>query len=160
MVDGTECPVSRPLDSEAQLFWYSGEAKTHTIKYEIAVEMKTGLIRWLAGGEPGRIHDLTLSRLSNLLKSGASAIADKAYQDPFFVTPFKGPWESLTAEQQGYNTFINKHRVIVENTFGRMKIFRAVRDIWRHDLELHPYVFVVVANITNILIQKEPLRNE
>jgi len=33
IVDGTECPIERPIEDAIQNFFYSGKKKKHTIKY-------------------------------------------------------------------------------------------------------------------------------
>lgn len=159
-MDATECPVERPSDDETQRFWYSGKAKEHTIKYEIGVDLETGYIGWAAGGVPGRIHDLSLSRYTGLASSGIPAVGDKAYQDPAFVNPFKGKWDSLSDEEKLHNHLINHHRVIVENVYNRVKNFRCTKEPWRHHLKLHFYTFMVIINIANLTNINHPIRKD
>src|SRR4051794_35737324 len=104
-LDGTECPIQRPLDWETQFNYYSGKKGCHTIKYEVRVCISNGRLVWLAGGVPGRVHDISLARNSgilNQLQPGELILADKGYVgDDSFITPFKNP---QTDEEWEWNT--------------------------------------------------------
>ena len=85
-------------------------------------------------------------------------MGDKGYiGHPKIVCPFKGDVQNLSAAQLAWNNSLNQRRTLVERTFGRMKEFSAVGDVWKHSLKLHPIVFCVCANLTNLKIQMQPL---
>lgn len=85
-------------------------------------------------------------------------MGDKGYAGHCkIVTPFKGADFLLTPAQVAWNTALNAKRTIVERTFGRLKEFGALGDIWKHNKTLHPFVFAVCAHLTNLKIQLHPL---
>lgn len=53
---------------------------------------------------------------------------------------------------------IHSARVIIENTFARLKQFQCLTLHWRHGIEKHAAAFIVCAQITNIKIYFKPLR--
>lgn len=160
-MDATECPIHRPLDWLTQRQYYSGKKKKHTIKYEVGVHLSTGRIVWLVGGIPGSIHDMKMAQENGILQQlleGEWILADKGYTSSNlpFLTPIKDP---QTEEELQWNSFINQTRVIVENTYGRIKTFGSVKSNWRHNIDLHPLMFKVVCILVDIDLQCHPLRN-
>jgi hypothetical protein len=161
IVDATDCPIEEP-HKDVQKLWYSNKTKQHSIKYEVGVNLLTGVICWLAGGFSGRMHDLTMSRSSGLfdiLLPGELILADKGYigEPTVFTTPMRQP---PTLEDWNSNYELGIFRVLVENVNGRLKAFACLRTPWRHDLFLHPIVFDVIANLVNFDMILHPLRND
>jgi hypothetical protein len=159
-VDATDCPVERPSDYNLQRQYYSGKSKKHCIKYEVGIQIQTGKLVWLAGGTPGSVHDLTISRASGLsshLLHGEFVLADKAYiGEDCFLTPFK----PVTNEQElEFNSAISSLRETVEHTIGRIKVFGFTQQKWRHSLDLHPIAFKVICNALNIEFETKPVQN-
>jgi len=160
IVDGTECPVERPLDDTDQRAYYSGKKKKHTIKYEVAVDTDNAQIVWVAGGVPGSVHDLTLLRSSgllNLLLPDERVCADKGYVGgpDCLLVPFKG---AISAREEMFNRFLSKYRTLVENVNARFKYFACLRVAWRHELTLHSVVFHLITNIVNVDCIYRPVR--
>src|SRR5690349_13612686 len=82
IVDGTECPIMRP-NSIIQNVFYSGKKKRHTIKYEVAVRVSDGLLVWISGPFPGKVHDMAMLHDGNLcsyLVNQERILGDKGYQ--------------------------------------------------------------------------------
>ena len=73
------------------------------------------------------------------------------------VCPFTGAIQNLSAAQLAWNNSLNQRRALVERAFGRMKEFSAVGDVWKHSLELHPFVFCVCAILLDLKIQMQLL---
>ena len=48
------------------------------------------------------------------------------------------------------NQRIARYRITVEHTFGMLKKFACLKQVWRHSLEEQNIVFQVCAQITNI----------
>jgi len=82
-LDATECKIDRPGIYVIQHHFYSGKfllyfinflgkKKTHTIKYEIGVNLTNGLIIWHFGGLPGRVHDINITAIGELVSQLAS----------------------------------------------------------------------------------------
>jgi hypothetical protein len=94
IIDTTLCLIERPIDNEVQHLFYNGKHKKHGIKYEMAVNYRTGLISWIFGGVPGSVHDAKIfyeGGLSELLNPFEYYFGDKAYKWlPHFITPIKG----------------------------------------------------------------------
>src|SRR5690606_909028 len=88
--------------------------------------------------------------LTLVMDDGEKLMADKAYiGDTHFLAPFK---PSRTPTEEVFNAYHNALRQMVERLIRRIKIFRAVKEVWRHDLALHKKVFFVVCQITNLLL--------
>ncbi|PRP81930.1 transposase family protein, partial [Planoprotostelium fungivorum] len=153
-VDGTECPIRRSRDADTQRLFYSGKKKTHTIMYEIAVDVCTGFIHHVWGGYPGSDNDLSMISASGLLEElfeGEKLLGDKIYRHlDQIVTPTAGKWYTLNAAEQTFNSYVSSRREIVEHVFGRMKQFHCLQEKWRHSLPQHLAVFTVIANIINV----------
>jgi len=151
VLDSTECPVERPYDPLIQRIFYSGKSKQHSMKYEIAVGLQDGDIKWINGGVPGSVHDLKLARYGQIkehLLPHEFILADKAYVgESIFITPIKGTHTKL---EEAINMVLNTHREVVEHTFCRIKNFHCLSQRWRHNLTLHPIVFQTICNIVNI----------
>src|SRR4051812_31917762 len=95
VLDATECEIQRPSDYVTQKRFYSGKSKMHSVKYELGVQIVSGLICWLAGGCPGSVHDYTVTKNNGLLSCllpGELVLADKGYVgDASIVTPVRSP---------------------------------------------------------------------
>jgi hypothetical protein len=158
ILDVAECPIERPLDNETQRQYYSGKKKRHTIKYEIAVQLVTGRIVWMAGGVPGSTHDLDIARNCGLIEqllAGEKILADKAYvAEECFIHPFKG---AETEEERVFNSAVSSLREIVEHSIGRIKLFHFTKQAWRHELSLHLIAFKVVCHALNVELEFYPV---
>jgi hypothetical protein len=159
VLDATECEIERPEDPTFQRLYYSGKVGYHTIKYEIAVEIESGEICWAAGGEPGSMADITLCRkyqIGSHLLPGEGILADKGYiGETYLRTPIKAP---QTNAAKVVNHVIGTLREIVEHVFDRFKLFGCLSQRWRHDLQLHPLVFFVIAEIVNLDMKYRPMK--
>jgi hypothetical protein len=141
--------------------YWSSKHQESGLKYEIAVHMKLDEIIWVRGGVVGSVHDLTIARecLVHVMSNNENALADSGYQgDNHFVTPHKGL--NLAPEQINFNSILQRHRCRVERVNKHIKIFKAVRLPWRHNLEKHAIDFMVVCNLTNINLLCHPLKKK
>jgi len=66
ILDATKCPINVPGDNLNSLF-YNGKQKTHTLKYEVAVDITMGYFVWVSGPVPGSVHDIKLAYNSGIL---------------------------------------------------------------------------------------------
>ena len=159
ILDATECPIERPADYETQKNYYSGKKKKHTLKYEVVVSIVTGFFVRVTGGFPGSMHDFTMSILSGLFEDllpGELVLADKGYiGDESIVTPVRRP---ATDDEWETNRALSSVRELVEHSIGRLKVFKCLTTPWRHDLTLHPIVFMLICNIMNLEFTFHPPR--
>jgi hypothetical protein len=134
-------------------------SRTHTIKYEIGVDIQTGNILWVFGGVPGAVSDSTLLRISGLLdqmEPGEFLLGDKGYHGMRgVITPEKR--KRLSAQEELDAAMINEHRVTVERTIGRFKFFQILSHKWRHSRGKHRLMFSTIAHIVNIDLRYRPL---
>jgi len=159
VVDVTECRIEQPLDYCIQKPFYSGRSKHHCMKYEVGVEILTGLFVWFSGAWPGSFNDLTIIRRSGLLdklRLGERIMADKIYiGERQILTAFKN---ARGIRQLSINRAVYRRRIIVENSLNRIKTFNFTQQEWRHDLKLHPLAFKAIINILNIDLTFRPVR--
>eukprot|EP00732_Lithocolla_globosa_P005903 Lithocolla_globosa_v1_NODE_6447_length_1086_cov_37.549952.p1 type:complete len:168 gc:universal NODE_6447_length_1086_cov_37.549952:402-905(+) len=160
LVDSTLCPIQRPTDDATQRAYYSGKHKAHGIKYEVGVRPSDGRICHTADPTPGSVFDGTIATeptgVVEKLLPGEFAGGDKAYQGTYnFIVPFKG--KRLTEDEIAFNGRFEKHRVMVERVFGRMKRFSCISKKWRHKRSLHGKCFKVIANLTNLDMKINPM---
>ena len=70
------------------------------------------------------------------------------------ITPFKkSKHHPLSEEQQALNQEFSRSRIVIENTIGHLKNFKALSDRYRHSVELHDDTFLSVVAIVNPRIQ-------
>jgi len=138
---------------------YSGRTKHHCIKYEVGVEPLTGKFVWFSGAWPGSYNDLTIIRMSGILKQlqiGEMIMADKAYiGERQILTAFRNPQGRI---ELCVNKAVYRRRIIVENSLNRVKNFAFTQREWRQRLGLHPLAFKVLINILNIDLEYRPVR--
>ena len=159
ILDGTEQPVQRPQDPQRQQDFYSGKRKRHTIKKGIVVNER-GLIRAVTPSTPGAMHDLRHFRKSGVLNRiprQVGVIGDAGFDglhhdlpEHSVATPHKARRNRpLKEDQKLANQELARVRIVVENVLAQIKHFRALAERFRHSLETHDDIFIVVAAIVN-----------
>lgn len=114
------------------------------MRYELALNIRTGLIVWVHGGYPcGEYSDLKLAREAFVLclDDGERALADKGYKDENFILPTA----INTAE---HNLIMARHETINK----RLRQFQILKQEFRNDITKHPMVLHAVANVTQIML--------
>lgn len=163
-VDATEQPVRRSQDKESQKRHYWGKKKRHTRKVQIIVN-EEGLVRDVSESVPGSVHDrklFTASGAASKIPKGVVVGGDAGYQglqedlsEHSVVTPFKrSKHHPLNEEQKQLNQAFARSRIIVENTMGAFKHFKALAEVFRHAVALWDDVFRAVLAIVNRRVQK------
>lgn len=138
VLDGIECGIAKPSDREEETLWYSHKAGFHSVKYETCVHVSSGRLMWIAGGVPGSIHDIRLTKQLGLLDTiprGEKGLADKGYVGldyETFLVPVKlhhkqddgddvgnagrnnRQVRGLKVEERVYNRALSAIRIIVE----------------------------------------------
>ncbi len=136
VMDVMESSLEKPKQKQKSFF--SGKKKEHTLKTQIIIEQKTGLILCLAHGK-GKTHDFKLFKNSGVkFNKNRQLIADKGYQGIKKIhrlseTPQKRPkGQELTKEQKKSNRELNRIRIVIEHVNRRLKIFKILSYRYRN----------------------------
>jgi hypothetical protein len=139
MIDGTERPVRRPKDAEAQRAKYSGKKKRHTVKNNVITEKRTGKIKGLSATVDGRTHDKRVADEHELsFPEGSKLWQDTGFQGyapegVIIIQPKKKPrGGQLTYAEKDRNRRISKQRITVEHSIGGIKVFSIVQHTFRN----------------------------
>jgi IS5 family transposase len=136
VMDVMESKIERPKNRQKQ--FYSGKQKEHTLKTQLVIQQRSGLIMCLVNGK-GKTHDFKLFKNSGV-KFGTSrkVIADKGYQGigkihQLSETPIKKKkGKKLSKEEKRYNRQLNRLRITVEHINRRLKIFKILSYPYRN----------------------------
>jgi hypothetical protein len=172
IVDGTDCPINRPINREQRELYSNGRVKEniygrYNVKYTIACQISTGRICFVGGPDPGSqtdISSLNYGELLSQIEEEEILLCDKGYQgQPKCLTPFKKDRGKpfLSPVEEAFNEVLASVRILVECVIGRIKIFGALGSRGRfhcHTLEKHKVVFNVACQITNLSLEIEPLK--
>lgn len=159
ILDGTEQPIQRPGDPERQRAFYSGKKKRYTVKNGLVVN-EDGLIRAVTPSTPGAVHDLRHFRESGVLERiprSVGVIGDAGFDGLHkdlpqhrVATAHKARRNHpLTEDQKLMNQELSRVRIVIEHVLAHMKQFRALSERFRHSLQIHDDIFVLVAAIVN-----------
>jgi hypothetical protein len=140
MIDGTERPVQRPQDAEAQTANYSSKKKRHTRKHLAAVdESKRVLI--LSKAQEGKLHDKRFHNEDDLAGSIPDEVSievdlgfwglQKEY-DNIHLPHRKPKGGELSAVQEEENQALSQSWVVCENAFAEVKRYNAVSAIYHN----------------------------
>jgi hypothetical protein len=159
MLDVTECEIQSPTLYEWE--YYSSKSKTHTLKYEVGISMKTHKIVWINGPYKGSIHDLSIARdkVYSQMKIEEKALCDKGYiGGEKSICPFK---PAKTDAQKQFNLKHYSVRQSVERTNLRFKKFNVLNSVWKgKDFSIHAYLFKAIAIIIQLDFQDHPLTKQ
>lgn len=150
--DATEQPIQRPQKKGEQKRHYSGKKKRHTLKHQ-AVTDQRGKIKAVSRAYPGRVHDKKVYDQEAVQKPPeVEAKGDSGYQGSDLHTPHKKPrGGTLSAEQKAHNRQHSSERIVVEHSFGHMKIFGIVSQRYRNARSRHTLIFKNVAGLHNLM---------
>ncbi|MCT4640586.1 MAG: transposase [Bacteroidales bacterium] len=167
LVDVTEREVPRQTDHESQKEEYSGKKKRHSIK-NLAITNTNGFVNFISDYYLGTTHDKSIWDDLILKFKNCSLYADlgfKGIEDSnlTIIMPHKKQRKSsLTEKQKSENKEISSKRITIEHTFGKMKIFKMIRNkirLKRYDIR--DTVFRISAAIHNLrIISKNHITNE
>jgi hypothetical protein len=153
IIDATENQIERPKYNQKK--YYSGKKKRHTVKTEIRVSKK-GRILHVSKTVPGSVHDFRLLEEGEEIPQVTHAIADSGYEGLGNIhenseTSKKKPKNGeLTKKEKEANKALSKIRVIVENVFGDIKIFRIMSDRYRNKRIRFNLKFRIISGIVNL----------
>jgi DDE superfamily endonuclease/Helix-turn-helix of DDE superfamily endonuclease len=127
LIDGTERPINRPKDKDAQKTYYSGKKKGHTVKNNV-ITARGGKVVYLSGTHEGKKHDKKIAdEEGHCFPPGSKLLQDTGFQgyQPEGVTilqPKKKPRNGeLTPNEKIINRAISSVRVEVEHQIGGVK---------------------------------------
>ncbi|HEY9883546.1 MAG TPA: transposase family protein [Thermosynechococcaceae cyanobacterium] len=143
MLDGTEGPIARPQDPEAQQANYSGKKKRHTRKHLAAVD-ETKRVLVLSKAREGKLHNKRLHAEDDIAGSVPDAIPlevalgflglPKEYNN--IHLPHKKPsGGELSAAQKQENRALSQSRVVCEDAFAGVQRYNAVSVVYRNRLK-------------------------
>ena len=140
MIDGTERPIQRPQDSEAQKANYSGKKKRHTRKHLAAVD-ETKRVLVLTQAREGKLHDKRFHDEDDIAGAVPDEISievdlgflglQKEY-DNIHLPHRKPKGGELSDQQKQENRALSQSRVICEHAFAGVKRYNAVSAIYRN----------------------------
>jgi hypothetical protein len=132
--DGTERPIPRPFDPSRQQHFYSGKARTHTIKNNLLID-DTCRILFLTATVEGKMHDKKLAdQAGYTLPPGSQLAQDTGFQGfsldkVAILQPKKKPkGASLTDWQKLTNHALSSLRIRIEHAIGSVQRLRIVKD--------------------------------
>ena len=135
--------------------WYTKKFNGPGVRYEIGICIQTGWIVWINGPFPcGTWPDIkiALEDLVYMFIGDERAVADKGYRG--YECYFDTPWRYLDNVDQRVRKALARARHECIN--HRFKQWRALKDIWRHDIADHGRAMQAVANIEQFLLQQSP----
>jgi len=153
IIDATENRIERPKKDQKK--YYSGKKKHHSLKTEIRVTKK-GRIAHVSETVPGTVHDFTLLEEGEEVPQGTNVLADSGYQgiknihEQSEIPKKKPKGGELTEQEKESNKILSKVRVIVENIFGDIKVFRIMSDRYRNKMIRFNLKFRIIAGIVNM----------
>jgi len=163
VVDATECVIKPPRTTwNHQAVFYSNKKKIHGLKYQIICRSLDGIIVDGYGLFPCTVHDKKVldswQASSNISLNNELHAADKSYvgQRRCLVSLKKN--QQFNLNDKHYNKVLGSVRCIVEQSIGRIKIFKCTRAKWRHELWKHEFAFMVCSVLANKHMEERPLR--
>ena len=153
-VDCTDCKILQKGRSFASFKF----AKKSGLRYEVGVAIMSGQIVWINGGFPcGLYNDLTIFRasLATMLDPQERVEADDGYAAE---SPYRAKVPSAMFNTEGARVYQKRVQGRHETVNTRLKAFKILSDVYRHDVVQHGYVFRAVAVIVQLSIKNgDPL---
>ena len=123
-----------------------------------------GIVRDVSNSVPGSVHDrnlFTQSGAADEIPKGIVVGGDTGYQgiqddlpEHSVLIPFKkSKHHPLNDEQKLLNQEFSRARIVVENTIGEFKHFKALAEQFRHSVDIWDDVFCSILAIVNPRIQ-------
>lgn len=150
-IDGTDVPVEEQGGFSSKFF--SHKFRSAGLKYEVGVCIQSGRIVWVNGPFRCGMNDLQVSRqaLTGSLDEGEMVEADRGYQGEPMKIKTPGPLHNRSKEEERSKDLVRARH---ETVNGRLKYFRILRALFRHDIRRHSSVFRAVAVITELNIEE------
>lgn len=161
LIDGTERPIQRPQDPEAQQSNYSGKKKRHTRKHLAAVD-ETKRVLVLSKARAGKVHDKRFHDEDDIAGSVPEVIPievdlgflglQKEYDN--IHLPHKKPrGGELSLVQKEENRGLSQSRVVCENAFAGVKRYNAVSVVYRNRIkDFDDHLMLTAAGLWNFYL--------
>jgi len=161
MIDGTERPIARPQDCEAQQANDSGKKKRHTRKHLAAVD-ETKRVLVLSKAREGKLHGKRLHDEDDIAGNVPDEIPiavdfgflglQKEYDN--IHLPHKKPkGGALSDRQKQENRTLSQSRVVCENAFAGVKRYNAVSVIYRNRVQdFDDHLMLTAAGLWNFYL--------
>jgi len=127
-----------PFCPRQQRRWYSGKKKRHTLKTQLVINVATHMIMCVATAF-GSMHDLIRLRHSGVHVHRETALIGDAGDQSIWrdhghsITPYKDSKANpLTPEERQENRVLASTRLRVDHVIRQLKIFRVLKDVYRH----------------------------
>lgn len=126
------------------------------MKMQVLINAATHMIMCVASGK-GATHDLTLFRESGVvIHSETALIGDAGYQGVWrdhghALTPHKASKNHvLTPEERQENRALAHFRQPIEHVIRRLKIFRVLKEVYRHCRRRFALRLAIIAGLVNL----------
>jgi hypothetical protein len=130
--------------------YYSHKFKRSGLRYGISVDIKTGLMVGAHGPKPcGKWPDLKIFKKYVLphLEPGKQVETDRGYRHP----RCRNPEDYLSkSEYVAKSRAASRHEAVN----GRLKNWRSLKQVFRHDHHEHKYFFFTAAVVDNLMYKK------
>lgn len=144
-IDGCSHEIQQP--TEDQHVYYSGCRKFHCVHSQVIIDNELN-IRYISSGYAGHFNDAQTYRkiprigenLDLNLPGNCWLLADKIYPcEKPLITPYRRNQiprnnQDEALRRRYLNDSITRHRVYVEHVIGRIKQFRVIGTVYRHDI--------------------------
>ena len=141
-IDGVERRIQRPRDAAEQVEYYSGKKRTHTVKNNVIVTLKSRQVKYLSQTHKGKKHDKKIcDEAQPTFPPGSSLYQDTGFQgyapaDVKTWQPKKKPrGQDLSPQDKRRNQRISRVRIVVEHVLAGVKRCRIVKDVLRNTTE-------------------------
>lgn len=152
VVDSTELQINTWVGDS-----YSGKKGCHTLKYQVVSCLTTGKPVQICGPYFGKESDATIWKKSGLGEyledDDLWVLGDKGYQGCLRVKHClkkKQGQDTLDPRSKEYNRQISVKRVEIENHFAKVKVWKAVSQVFRGELTNHVNIYYTCEILTLI----------
>lgn len=145
VVDTTEVTIQAWVGQS-----FSGKKKNFTLKYQVVRDLQTRKPIHIAGPYLGKVHDSKIWRMSGfgnfLEEDNLFVLGDKGYvgcRQVHNVLKKNRGQKVLNELEKEYNRMISQKRIVIENHFAELKIFKVLSHTYRGDLNEHWKIFAM-----------------
>ena len=153
IIDATEQTIERP--KKGQRPYYSGKKKSHTIKTEVRVNDKGGIVQ-VSKSYPGSVHDFKVFKQHEFPSPEYKVLVDSGYQGIHkyhqrSLYPCQNiRSKNIISQEKEHNTFLAKTRIKVEHVIRNLKTFNILSYRYRNKRKRYNLKFNIIAGIVNL----------